>query len=236
MTFSKSSQKFKYLSASLSLISIMNFGLLCPQALAQNQSNPGKNSLSYDPSDASDASDSAAASDQDKIDEAKKILQSMPADKLKRLAQLTPQLKTGSPSQKLPTVSGTVEIRKPFKLFAQQSLIHHLSFRDTPVREVISEIARRGKLNIIIDKSVNGKVTGELRDVTLNEAMDSVRRLGPGLLKNGRTTSLAARRPHERRGAVPVTLARGHVRAKRRRPALRDAASRLLGTGLLVNS
>ena len=174
MTFSKSSQKFKYLSASLSLISIMNFGLLCPQALAQNQSNPGKNSLSYDPSDASDASDSAAASDQDKIDEAKKILQSMPADKLKRLAQLTPQLKTGSPSQKLPTVSGTVEIRKPFKLFAQQSLIHHLSFRDTPVREVISEIARRGKLNIIIDKSVNGKVTGELRDVTLNEAMDSV--------------------------------------------------------------
>ncbi len=59
MTFSKSSQKFKYLSASLSLISIMNFGLLCPQALAQNQSNPGKNSLSYDPSDASDASDAS---------------------------------------------------------------------------------------------------------------------------------------------------------------------------------
>lgn len=177
MTFSKSSQKFKYLSASLSLISIMNFGLLCPQALAQNQSNPGKNSLSYDPSDASDvsdSSDSSSASDQENLDEAKKILQSMPADKLKRLAQLTPQLKTGSPSQKLPTVSGTVEIRKPFKLFAQQSLIHHLSFRDTPVREVISEIARRGKLNIIIDKSVNGKVTGELRDVTLNEAMDSV--------------------------------------------------------------
>lgn len=177
MTFSKSSQKFKYLSASLSLISIMNFGLLCPQALAQNQSNPGKNSLSYDPSDASDvsdSSDSSSASDKENLDEAKKILQSMPADKLKRLAQLTPQLKTGSPSQKLPTVSGTVEIRKPFKLFAQQSLIHHLSFRDTPVREVISEIARRGKLNIIIDKSVNGKVTGELRDVTLNEAMDSV--------------------------------------------------------------
>lgn len=179
MTFSKSSQKFKYLSASLSLISIMNFSLLCPQALAQNQNNPGKNSLSYDPSDGSDGSDasdntSASASDQENLDEAKKILQSMPADKLKRLAQLTPQLKTGSPSQKLPTVSGTVEIRKPFKLFAQQSLIHHLSFRDTPVREVISEIARRGKLNIIIDKSVNGKVTGELRDVTLNEAMDSV--------------------------------------------------------------
>lgn len=171
MTFCKSSLKFKYLSASLSLISIMNFGLLCPGAIAQSKNDPGKNSLSYDPSD---SSDSSSASAQENLDEAKKILQSMPADKLKRLAQLTPQLKTGSPSQKLPTVSGTVEIRKPFKLFAQQSLIHHLSFRDTPVREVISEIARRGKLNIIIDKSVNGKVTGELRDVTLNEAMDSV--------------------------------------------------------------
>ena len=171
MTFCKSSLKFKYLSASLSLISIMNFGLLCPGAIAQSKNDPGKNSLSYDPSD---SSGSSSASAQENLDEAKKILQSMPADKLKRLAQLTPQLKTGSPNQKLPTVSGTVEIRKPFKLFAQQSLIHHLSFRDTPVREVISEIARRGKLNIIIDKSVNGKVTGELRDVTLNEAMDSV--------------------------------------------------------------
>ena len=74
----------------------------------------------------------------------------------------------------LPTTVGTVKIRKPFKLFAQEQLIHNLSFRDTPVREVIAEIARRGKLNILIDKSVVGKITGELRDVTLNEAMDSI--------------------------------------------------------------
>jgi type II secretory pathway component GspD/PulD (secretin) len=74
----------------------------------------------------------------------------------------------------LPTTAGTVKIRKPFRLFAQEQLIHNLSFRDTPVREVIAEIARRGKLNILIDKSVVGKITGELRDVTLNEAMDSI--------------------------------------------------------------
>jgi len=71
-------------------------------------------------------------------------------------------------------VVGTVQIRKPFKLFVTEQLIHNLSFRDTPVREVIAEIARRGNLNILIDKSVSGKITGELRDVTLNEAMDSV--------------------------------------------------------------
>jgi type II secretory pathway component GspD/PulD (secretin) len=71
-------------------------------------------------------------------------------------------------------VVGTVQIRKPFKVFVTEQLIHNLSFRDTPVREVIAEIARRGNLNILIDQSVGGKITGELRDVTLNEAMDSV--------------------------------------------------------------
>jgi type II secretory pathway component GspD/PulD (secretin) len=69
---------------------------------------------------------------------------------------------------------GTVNIRKSFKLFANEQLIHNMSFRDTPVREVVAELARRGNLNILIDKSVIGKITGELRDVTLNEAMDSV--------------------------------------------------------------
>jgi type II secretory pathway component GspD/PulD (secretin) len=74
----------------------------------------------------------------------------------------------------IPGIVGTVTIRKTFKLFANEQLIHNMSFRDTPVREVIAELARRGNLNIIIDKSVAGKITGDLRDVTMNEAMDSV--------------------------------------------------------------
>lgn len=90
----------------------------------------------------------------------------------KQVAQSTP--KSTKVGKSLPSVTGTVQIKKPFKLFAQAGIIHHLSFRDTPVREVISEIARRGNLNIIIDKSVNGKITGELTDLTLNEAMDNV--------------------------------------------------------------
>jgi len=76
----------------------------------------------------------------------------------------------------LPGITGDVKIRRPFKLFAQNQngLIHHLSFRDTPVKDVITEIARRGNVNIIIDKSCSGKITGDLRDVSLNEAMDNV--------------------------------------------------------------
>ncbi|HND69783.1 MAG TPA: hypothetical protein PL112_23450 [Candidatus Obscuribacter sp.] len=89
-------------------------------------------------------------------------------------AKLAQGSMTPTSRKSLPATVGTVQIRRPFKLFAQESLIHNLSFRDTPVREVISEIARRGNLNIIIDKSCAGKITGELRDVTLNEAMDSV--------------------------------------------------------------
>ena len=74
----------------------------------------------------------------------------------------------------LPLTTGEVKIRRGFKLFAKEELIHNLSFRDTPVKEVIAELARRGNLNILLDKSVFGKITGDLHDVTLNEAMDAV--------------------------------------------------------------
>lgn len=115
---------------------------------------------------------------QSKEDKARKLLSDLPKETLDQLAQLAPRpSQAGDPRTQLPTVTGTVQIRQPFKLFAQanqQKVIHQLSFRETPVREVIAELARRGNLNIIIDKSVTGKVTGELRDVTLDEAMDSV--------------------------------------------------------------
>ncbi len=75
---------------------------------------------------------------------------------------------------------GTVVIRKPFKLFVRQQLLHHLSLRDTPVRAVIAELAQKGGINIIVDKSVVGNISGELNDLTLNEAMDSVL-VGAGL-------------------------------------------------------
>lgn len=74
----------------------------------------------------------------------------------------------------IPGVVGEVQIKRPFKLFAREEIIHNLSFRETPVREVIAEIARRGNLNILVDKSVVGKITGDLHDVTLNEAMTNV--------------------------------------------------------------
>lgn len=113
---------------------------------------------------------------QEEKDPHERLNSSDSADK-KQIAQYGPGGRSQSArTQNLPAVTGTVQIRKPFKLVAQanQGIIHHLSFRDTPVRELIAEIARRGNLNIIVDKSVDGRITGELKDVTLNEAMDTI--------------------------------------------------------------
>lgn len=131
-------------------------GSLPAGALASNSVGSSSGSIGSGNGSASGSTGSSFSSESR---EAKKVAQS-----IKPISKLP----------ELPTVTGTLKIRKPFKLFAQAGLIHHLSFRETPVREVISEIARRGNLNIIIDKSVTGKITGELTDVTLNEAMDNV--------------------------------------------------------------
>ena len=75
---------------------------------------------------------------------------------------------------KLPTITGTVQTLRDFNKFPSNQIIHNLSFRDTPVKEVIAEISRRGNINIIIDRSAVGHITGDLHDLTLNEAMDTV--------------------------------------------------------------
>lgn len=96
----------------------------------------------------------------------------------KELAQAasggTPRRLTDPMYNKLPPTTGTLKLRRSFDRFPAQTLIHNLAFRDTPVKEVIAEIARRGNLNTIIDKSCIGRITGDLHDVTLNEAMDTI--------------------------------------------------------------
>lgn len=119
--------------------------------LAQNTSSSGS-------SDAASGSSSGSSSD----------FSSNPEEAARKLAQSLAR------KPNVTSVSGTVQVRRPFKLFASQELLHNMSFRDMPAREVIAELARRGGLNVIIDKSVVGKITGDLKDLTLDEAMDTV--------------------------------------------------------------
>jgi type II secretory pathway component GspD/PulD (secretin) len=139
----------------------------------QEQSSSGKGTLNFTPEAAPAAEDTtkiadASTSETDAAPAAEDgtaVAQSTGGSTVKRLDPAYKQL---------PTTTGQVDVRRNFKLFAKEELIHNLSFRDTPIKEVIAELAKRGNLNILLDNSVFGKVTGDLHDLTLNEAMDSI--------------------------------------------------------------
>ncbi len=139
----------------------------------QEQSSSGKGSLNFTPEAAPTAEDTTKIADASTsetestpaTEDGTAVAQSTGGSTVKRLDPAYKQL---------PTTMGQVDVRRNFKLFAKEELIHNLSFRDTPIKEVIAELAKRGNLNILLDNSVFGKVTGDLHDVTLNEAMDSI--------------------------------------------------------------
>ena len=138
---------------------------------SQEQGTSGKGKLTFTPESApvekiADASTPDTSSDSsDTAADGTAVAQATGGSTVKRLDPAYKQL---------PTTTGQVDVRRVFKIFAKEELIHNLSFRDTPIKEVIAELAKRGNLNILLDNSVFGKVTGDLHDVTLNEAMDSI--------------------------------------------------------------
>lgn len=141
---------------------------------ASQQTASDKGSLTFTPEAAPSAEDTTKIADASTPDS---TAADSTSDDGTALAQATggSSIKRLDPAYKqLPTAQGAVDVRRNFKLFAKEELIHNLSFRDTPIKEVIAELAKRGNLNILLDNSVFGKVTGDLHDVTLNEAMDSI--------------------------------------------------------------
>ena len=57
------------------------------------------------------------------------------------------------------------EIKEPEKLYS-------LSFREADIHEILTVLARESKLNIVVDYDVMGKVTVDLKEVTLGSALD----------------------------------------------------------------
>jgi type II secretory pathway component GspD/PulD (secretin) len=95
----------------------------------------------------------------------------------KQLAQSLPGMPRATTDplyRHIPPVQGSVNLHSKFKLFPTDTIIHNLEFRETPVKEVVAELGRRGHLNIMLDRSTVGRITGDLHDMTLNEAMDTV--------------------------------------------------------------
>lgn len=59
------------------------------------------------------------------------------------------------------------EISEPERLYT-------LSFRKADIHEILTILSKESKLNIIVDPDVKGEVTVDLKDVTLNRALDSL--------------------------------------------------------------
>ncbi len=59
------------------------------------------------------------------------------------------------------------EIKEPERLYA-------LSFRKADIHEILTILSKESRLNIIVDPDVRGEVTVDLKDVTLDRALDSL--------------------------------------------------------------
>ncbi len=59
------------------------------------------------------------------------------------------------------------EIKEPEQLYT-------LSFREADIHEILTVLARESKLNMVVDSDVRGKVTVDLKEVTLIRALDSL--------------------------------------------------------------
>ncbi|OGI02170.1 MAG: hypothetical protein A2Y25_04840 [Candidatus Melainabacteria bacterium GWF2_37_15] len=60
-----------------------------------------------------------------------------------------------------------------FNFFSQDARIN-LTLRDVDVASILRIIAKEGKMNVVIDESVMGYVSAELKNISLNEAMDII--------------------------------------------------------------
>lgn len=60
----------------------------------------------------------------------------------------------------------------PIEEEMREETLFSLSFRDADVKEVLSVLSRKGKLNIIVDPDVGGAVTVDLKEVTISEALE----------------------------------------------------------------
>ncbi|MCP4364549.1 MAG: hypothetical protein GY800_04550 [Planctomycetes bacterium] len=90
-----------------------------------------------------------------------------------KLAPLTPQVEVESPKKvglmDLPVLQLEEQQKKP-----RPKKLYTLSVRNASIRDVLLSFSRESKENIIVDPNVHGKVTVDLTDVTLTQALDAL--------------------------------------------------------------
>ena len=90
-----------------------------------------------------------------------------------KLAPLTPQVEVEPPKKvglmDLPVLQLEEQQKKP-----QPKKLYTLSVRNASIRNVLLSFSRESKENIIVDPDVRGKVTVDLTDVTLTQALNAL--------------------------------------------------------------
>ncbi len=66
-----------------------------------------------------------------------------------------------------------IELDDKFNYFPEQTTID-LTLRDTDVASILRILAKEGNMNIVIDPSVKGVITAELKNISINEAMQVI--------------------------------------------------------------
>ena len=87
---------------------------------------------------------------------------------------------------------GILVILTPFSVFAEEPIT--LSFRDTPIEEVFEMLSRQARVNVLLGKGVEGTVSVNLYEVTVDEAIRAVAASsGYAVEHQGRTYMIVAR-------------------------------------------
>ncbi|OHB87889.1 MAG: pilus (MSHA type) biogenesis protein MshL [Planctomycetes bacterium RIFCSPHIGHO2_12_FULL_52_36] len=71
--------------------------------------------------------------------------------------------------EELPVLQLEEKVKKP-----DPPRVYSLFVRDADIRDVLQGFSKEGKVNIIVDPDVSGKVTLDLKDVTMAQAMDAL--------------------------------------------------------------
>ena len=71
---------------------------------------------------------------------------------------------------------------------ASKNKITSLSLRDTDIKDLLYTLAKMGDFNIVVDSEVDGKITVDLKDISIDKAFEYVTTLGElSYVKDGNT-------------------------------------------------
>jgi general secretion pathway protein D len=90
-------------------------------------------------------------------------------------------------------LTGQVSVMKEIHI-APESARVSMKFRDTPVKDILNSLAKQGGFNILIDNDVEGSLTVDVNNITINKALHYIFQMTDlSYTQDGRTLLVASR-------------------------------------------